>query len=616
MDKQSTPHPKQRILQTSRGSRNHLFFNKRNTDSRASSRLQYFSQNPSRRQARPAIITTSNSTSRMKTIINWNKSESKIKKKLVSKAYSQACKELSDFLWRKKKIKSLRKEYNVTTSDYFPGLDQPIKRIEDRMKKIHFQKRREVALSKLKGMQDFIKARMTFLRIKDKRVKAAKVIQKVWRERIDKIRRMIERRIAKNKAIITVQTHLRSYLFWKKGTLKKLQLEKLEINNRFWKQVKEKQHKNIVRDIEHLILGYLARKKEKERRLSKTRTFWGLTMKIKQILKEYLRFQNKNRNHKKKGHGFRRVRQKESKVNLDINRINSHNSDRSHCQDSHSNQEEKKQIRQSKFAVTKFKADSGSKARDDSISEIRIDHESVSNTSKSKHSSKEEKTESVPIIAESDQKEDISHEPTISDMYKVNEPNLIAEPQQYLDKEKKTLDVISDNIMKEHIAFSKIAQDQEKSRQNRKCTNIKTFNPIQMEKEMITPLPGYLQPTTSRLIKEIPVDDKILDEYKIASNRRTITSKGLKRNDLNQKVDLAEFILSHRSNSNTPKQTKKMLKPCKSARVIPKSDFGADQNTYIFNKEIMTPEAFERADILNDLGLIYEVLTEQKQHRS
>jgi hypothetical protein len=41
-------------------------------------------------------------------------------------------------------------------------------------------------------------------------------------------------------------------------------------------------------------------------------------MKAKQILKEYLRFQNKHRNHKKKTFGnFRKVKVKESRMNLD-----------------------------------------------------------------------------------------------------------------------------------------------------------------------------------------------------------------------------------------------------------------------------------------------------------
>lgn len=50
---------------------------------------------------------------------------------------------------------------------------------------------------------------------------------------------------------------------------------------------------------------------------------------------------------------------------------------------------------------------------------------------------------------------------------KTNDPNMIVEPTQYLDPEKKTFDIISSNIMQEHIAFEEIAQNKEKMRQKR-----------------------------------------------------------------------------------------------------------------------------------------------------
>ncbi|CAI2369967.1 unnamed protein product [Moneuplotes crassus] len=86
-----------------------------------------------------------------------------------------------------------------------------------------------------------------------------------------------------------------------------------------------------------------------------------------------------------------------------------------------------------------------------------------------------------------------------SEINLTNEHNMISDPQRYCDPEKKRLDAIFGNIMKEHMAFTKIAQDCEKSKQQRIRTKIKTFNPIQMEKEMIILLPCYLQCTTSRL---------------------------------------------------------------------------------------------------------------------
>jgi len=50
---------------------------------------------------------------------------------------------------------------------------------------------------------------------------------------------------------------------------------------------------------------------------------------------------------------------------------------------------------------------------------------------------------------------------------KVNEPNMIVDPDMYLDRDKKTFDHISDNIMKEHLAYEEIAQNKEKMRQKR-----------------------------------------------------------------------------------------------------------------------------------------------------
>jgi len=37
---------------------------------------------------------------------------------------------------------------------------------------------------------------------------------------------------------LTISLYFRSFLFWKRGLLKKMQLEKLEINNKYWAEVK------------------------------------------------------------------------------------------------------------------------------------------------------------------------------------------------------------------------------------------------------------------------------------------------------------------------------------------------------------------------------------------
>ena len=44
---------------------------------------------------------------------------------------------------------------------------------------------------------------------------------------------------------------------------------------------------------------------------------------------------------------------------------------------------------------------------------------------------------------------------------------MIVDPDMYLDRDKKTFDHISDNIMKEHLAYEEIAQNKEKMRQKR-----------------------------------------------------------------------------------------------------------------------------------------------------
>ena len=42
----------------------------------------------------------------------------------------------------------------------------------------------------------------------------------------------------RHKAIVTVQKHLRGYLFWKRDVVKNMRVEKLERNNRYWQNVK------------------------------------------------------------------------------------------------------------------------------------------------------------------------------------------------------------------------------------------------------------------------------------------------------------------------------------------------------------------------------------------
>ena len=123
---------------------------------------------------------------------------------------------------------------------------------------------------------------------------------------------------------------------------------------------------------------------------------------------------------------------------------------------------------------------------------------------------------------------------------------MIVQPQKYLSSEIKDIQVVSKNIMKEHIAFEKLT---EKRREDRKATYIPTFDVTKMEAEMLNFKPRYQLPTTSRIIKELPLDDEEILEFK--EHQKTIerckTSQGKLRTDLNPRVDIVEFLLNNRA---------------------------------------------------------------------
>ncbi|CAI2370594.1 unnamed protein product [Moneuplotes crassus] len=93
----------------------------------------------------------------------------------------------------------------------------------------------------------------------------------------------------------------------------------------------------------------------------------------------------------------------------------------------------------------------------------------------------------VPNLSELRQKKENKLNITCSEINLTNEPNMIADPQRFCEEE-------TCNIIRKHNeAIHGLYKDSEKLKQQRIRTKIKTFNPIQMEKEMITPLPCYLQ---------------------------------------------------------------------------------------------------------------------------
>lgn len=125
-------------------------------------------------------------------------------------------------------------------------------------------------------------------------------------------------------------------------------------------------------------------------------------------------------------------------------------------------------------------------------------------------------------------------------------PNMIVEPQTYLEHANPDIKTVSNNIMMEHIAYENITAQ---ISNERIAKYIPTFDPIKMESEMISFTPRYQQPTASRIIKEIPPDDdEILEFKRIQSGmNRCKTTQGKLRTNLNQKPDLVEFVLNNRA---------------------------------------------------------------------
>mmetsp|Transcript_15413 Transcript_15413/g.13456 ORF Transcript_15413/g.13456 Transcript_15413/m.13456 type:complete len:141 (+) Transcript_15413:229-651(+) len=140
-----------------------------------------------------------------------------------------------------------------------------------------------------------------------------------------------------------------------------------------------------------------------------------------------------------------------------------------------------------------------------------------------------------------------------------------------------------------------------------------------MEREMVNIIPGYLQSTTSQLMKEINLEEEDIDEYnkKRISMEKIKTSKGAKRNDINPKVDLKEFVINNKRlykklGDDGKSKSSRVLVSKNSTRTLLQSDIRKGEHHLIFNKSPLSSRALHRAEILQDLGLIYEVLTANK----
>ena len=129
---------------------------------------------------------------------------------------------------------------------------------------------------------------------------------------------------------------------------------------------------------------------------------------------------------------------------------------------------------------------------------------------------------------------------------KVNEPNMVISPHTYLNPQNKEFNDIASNIMQEHIYSDVFTQNK---RVDKNAKYIPTFDPIAMENELIDVQPRYLQPTTSRLLKELPPDDEeiLLFKQRESEFLRSKTSTSKWRTNLNLKSDIVEFVVNSRT---------------------------------------------------------------------
>ena len=125
---------------------------------------------------------------------------------------------------------------------------------------------------------------------------------------------------------------------------------------------------------------------------------------------------------------------------------------------------------------------------------------------------------------------------------------MIVNPMNYLSPTPKAIQAVADNIIMEHIGYERLSNQQ---RADKVAKYIPTFDPIQMESELVNPKPRYQQPTTSQIIKEMPPDDEEILQFKqheaMLTTTKMISNKKKNRSDLNQKPDLVEFVLNSRT---------------------------------------------------------------------
>ena len=78
---------------------------------------------------------------------------------------------------------------------------------------------------------------------------------------------------------------------------------------------------------------------------------------------------------------------------------------------------------------------------------------------------------------------------------------------------------------------------------------IPTFDLMAMERDLISIKPRYLQPTTSRILKELPPDEDEIHWFKEKEQdlTRWKTSRSKLRTNLNSKSDFVEFVINNRT---------------------------------------------------------------------
>jgi Glu-tRNA(Gln) amidotransferase subunit E-like FAD-binding protein len=142
---------------------------------------------------------------------------------------------------------------------------------------------------------------------------------------------------------------------------------------------------------------------------------------------------------------------------------------------------------------------------------------------------------------------------------------------------------------------------------------IPVFDPVELEKEMLHPTPGYLKPTTSTTIKEMPLTEEEIEHFKEYEQLISQKKKHTNRNDLNTKADLVEFLVKERTKKFEQFLYREVTGTNAETLGQKIDDIKAEyMNTLLFNQTSgKVKSAFPSFDpsLLENLGIIYEVLS-------